>query len=73
MIANAKGKQKAVKVYKSKRDNRATEEWQKGRVFVQAERVFSSGDGEIKIEMDRRRERGFNELMTVLTTRCLLS
>lgn len=36
--------------------------------------VHSDGDGGIKVKMDRREEaRGFNELMTVLTTRCLLA
>lgn len=37
--------------------------------------VRSDSDGEIKVKMDRRKEegKGFNELMTVLTTRCLLS
>lgn len=36
--------------------------------------VLTGENREIKIKMDRRREarRGFNELMSLLTTRCLV-
>lgn len=58
-----------------KRKKKAEEEKEgyRGRVGVF---VLCDEDGEIKLEMDRKGEmsRGrFNELMTVLTTRCLLS
>ena len=52
-------------------------EWQNNSVCLCGRRGSLPMEmGEIKIEMDRRGEergRGCNELMTVLTTRCLLS